>query len=377
DERRRLRLVVVRGNRGSMAETCPFGQDGSRQIGNGRFGAGSTANGDGVSGEAGPARRAVAAPCGTSGGPLATFLSRADLKARREATRLADLSFTQLRPRLAVRMAYNILLRREPDPDAWHDLTEAMAAGHLSHADIVDRVRCSSEYRTQVRVSPDNLHSSLHASRCEFIIGLPPARRIVDVGGGHTTDGRGALVLLGYPYDFDELVVVDLPPDDRHPLYRSERFGAGDSERGKVRYEYRSMADLSFAEDGSVDLVYSGQSIEHVTPDEADIVLDEALRILRPGGYLAVDTPNGRVCRLQQEAFIDADHKVEYTLPELRHKVDASGFDILVERGLNWGGDAVSQGVFDPTALAANYGIYFDTESCYLLALLCQKPLTA
>lgn len=358
-----------------MAETGPPGQDGPRQNGDGRFGTQSMGNGGGVSGEMGPARmQGDSPPPGAVVSRVASYLSRADLKARREATRLADLSFAQLRPHLAVRMAYNVLLRREPDPDAWRDLTEAMAAGHLNHGDIVDRVRCSSEYRTQVRVSPDNLHSSLHASRCEFIIGLPPARRIVDLGGGHTTDGRGALVLLGYPYDFDELVVVDLPPDDRHPLYRSERFGPGDSERGKVRYEYRSMADLSFAEDNSVDLVYSGQSIEHVTPQDAEIVLAESLRILRPGGYLALDTPNGTVCRLQQDAFIDADHKVEYTLAALRHKVTSSGFDVLVERGLNWGGAAVARREFDPAALAANYGIFFDADSCYLLALLCQKP---
>ena len=102
----------------------------------------------------------------------------------------------------------------------------------------------------------------------------------MDLGGGATWDARGALVALGYPYDFDELVVVDLPPDDRHPLYQSERFGTNETDRGLVRYEYRSMADLSFAEDDSVDLIYSGQSIEHVTEEDGDVVLKESFRIL-------------------------------------------------------------------------------------------------
>lgn len=301
-------------------------------------------------------------------------LRRVERKVRREATRLAGLSFQQLPPREAVRMAYNVLLRREPDEPAWSEQADAVAAGALSIADIVDRIACSNEFRTGVPVGPANLHSSLHASRCEFILGLPPARHIVDLGGGHTLDARGALVVLGYPYEFDELVVVDLPPDDRHPLYRSERFGEGETERGKVRYEYRSMADLSFAEDESVDLVYSGQSIEHVTEADGDIVLKEAFRILRPGGYMAIDTPNGRVCRLQQAEFIDPDHKVEYTLEELRDKVTRAGFDVLTERGLNWGGAAVSRGEFDPVSLAANHGVYFDVEACYLLALLLRKP---
>ena len=302
-------------------------------------------------------------------------LQRIDRKLRREVTRLAALSYSQLPPRDAVRMAYSVLLRRDPDEPAWSDQAGAIAAGLLSNEDVVDRIRCSNEFRTQVAVGPANLHSSLHASRCEFIIGLPPARRIVDLGGGHTTDSRGALVVLGYPYDFDELVVVDLPPDDRHPLYHSARFEAGDTERGKVRYEYRSMADLSFADDASVDLVYSGQSIEHVTEADGEIVLKEAFRVLRPGGYMAIDTPNGRVCRLQQAEFIDPDHKVEYTLGQLRDRVTDAGFDVLTERGLNWGGPAVAAGEFDPAALARNHGIYHEAEACYLLAMLIQKPV--
>jgi hypothetical protein len=89
---------------------------------------------------------------------------------------------------------------------------------------------------------------------------------------------------------------------------------------------------------------------------------------------MAIDTPNGRVCRLQQQSFIDPDHKVEYTLEELRNKVTRAGFDVLTERGLNWGGPAVSRGVFDPSALAGNYGIFYQAEECYLLALVIQKP---
>ena len=152
---------------------------------------------------------------GTAGGAPRGFvpqLRRVERKARREATRWAALSFQQLPPREAVRMAYNVLLRREPDEPAWTEQAEGMARGELTHADLVDRVRASSEYRTQVPILSAGLHVSLHASRSEFIIGLPPARRIVDLGGGATWDARGALVALGYPYDFDELVIVDLPP---------------------------------------------------------------------------------------------------------------------------------------------------------------------
>jgi SAM-dependent methyltransferase len=340
---------------------------------------GPMVNGDGVSTQDQPTSRppggqGLGTAVGAAVDKVSPQLKRIERKVRREVTRLAAVPFEQLPPRDAVRMAYNVLLRRDPDEPAWADQAGAIASGALARGDVVDRIRCSSEYRTQVPVGPSSLHSSLHSSRCEFIVGLPPARRIVDLGGGHTTDARGALVVLGYPYDFDELVVVDLPPDDRHPLYHSERFGAGDTDRGKVRYEYRSMADLSFADDASVDLIYSGQSIEHVTEADGDLVLKEAFRILKPGAFMAIDTPNGLVCRLQQASFIDPDHEVEYTLDQLRDKVRRAGFDVLTERGLNWGGPAVARGEFDPEALAGNYGVYYQAEACYLLAVVIQKP---
>ena len=300
--------------------------------------------------------------------------SRIDNKLRREATRLAGLSFTQLPPREATRMAYNVLLRRDPDPGAWDQYNGALTDHLMTYEEMVDRIRTSNEFRVVARPEATGLHGSLHASRCEFIIGLPRARHIIDVGGGHTSDNRGALVALGYPYDFDELVIVDLPPDDRHQLYKSDRFGDNDSDRGRVRYEYRSMVDLSFAADASVDLVYSGQSIEHVPEAAGDEVLAGALRVLRPGGYMAIDTPNGRLCRMQQDDFIDPDHDVEYTLDQLREKVIRAGFEIETIRGLNWGGPGVAKGRFDLAALSANYGIFHAADECYLLAFLIKKP---
>jgi len=299
---------------------------------------------------------------------------RIDNKVRREATRLAGLSFSQLPPREAARMAYNVLLRRDPDPAAWDQYTGALTDHLMTYEDMVDRIRTSNEFRVVAQPQASGLHGSLHASRCEFIIGLPRARHIIDVGGGHTSDPRGALVALGYPYAFEELVIVDLPPDDRHDLYKSDRFGDGDTERGRVRYEYRSMVDLSFAEDESVDLVYSGQSIEHVPESAGDEVLDGAFRALRPGGYMAIDTPNGRLCRMQQDDFIDPDHDVEYTLEQLRAKVLRAGFEVETIRGLNWGGPGVAQGRFDLGALSANYGVFHAADECYLLAFLIRKP---
>ena len=114
------------------------------------------------------------------------------------------------------------------------------------------------------------LGPALHFSRSLFVRSLPRARRILDLGGTALGSDKGAMVLMGYPYAFDELVVVDLPPDDRNDLYKeSVARDVTHTELGPVRYNYHSMSDLAHYASGSFDLVYSGQSIEHVPVEEA------------------------------------------------------------------------------------------------------------
>ena len=101
-----------------------------------------------------------------------------------------------------------------------------------------------------------------------FVRSLPPAKRILDLGGTSLGNPIGALVFMGYPYAFDDLVVVDLPSEERNELYRETACPeVTQTALGPVRYRYHSMADLSDYADKSVDLVYSGQSIEHVPVD--------------------------------------------------------------------------------------------------------------
>ena len=70
---------------------------------------------------------------------------------------------------------------------------------------------------------------------------------------------------------------------------------------GPVRYRYHSMVDLKEYADDSIDLVYSRAEHRACAFGVADDVLNEVFRVLRPGGYLAIDTPNARVTRLQQD----------------------------------------------------------------------------
>ena len=96
-----------------------------------------------------------------------------------------------------------------------------------------------------------------------------------------------------------------------------------------------SAFDLPFR-DNYFDLVYSGQSIEHITEPECDTVLREVYRVLKPNGFFCVDTPNAKATRLQQKDFIDPDHKIEYTHPQFSEKLIQAGFQIEEAKGMNY-----------------------------------------
>ncbi|MGH9016726.1 MAG: methyltransferase domain-containing protein [Acidimicrobiales bacterium] len=283
----------------------------------------------------------------------------------------------RLSARQALAVVYELLLHREPDGHGLETYLPALEAGTLSPVLLAERILASAEWWTVVGFT--ELSSSLHFSRSVFVRSLPPAGRILDLGGTALGSSQGAMVLMGYPYPFDELVVVDLPQDDRNDLYKEDtaELKVVDTGLGPVHYHYHSMTDLSSYADGSFDLVYSGQSIEHVPPAEADTVLAEVARVLRPGGYLGLDTPNARVCRLQQENYIDPDHDYEYTHAEMTQKLEAAGFEIVEAKGLNHAGRSLAAGRFSMDDTATQRGLFADIESCYLLSYLCRTAKDA
>lgn len=292
---------------------------------------------------------------------------------RQAFSRDAVVGFDDLPTRAAIRVAYNTVLLREPEPEGLDHFAHRLQVEGIPRGRMLETMRGSEEAYDNVRFT--DLLNSLHLSRCDFVRSLPRARRILDLGGSHQQNRDGAFVHLGYPYPFEELILVDLPHEDRHEIYRlSEQAERVQTRLGPVQYAYHSMADLSPYEDESFDLVYSGQTIEHVTEDECDETLREVFRVLRPGGWFAVDTPNDTVCRLHQAEFINDDHKVEYTHEQFTAKLEKAGFDIREAKGLNYLGHPASDGGFDLEEVAGNRGVYGEPQDCYLLAYVCRKP---
>lgn len=279
-------------------------------------------------------------------------------------------SFWELPPETAVRVAYNVILNRDPDPIGQKDYLSRLKDGRITIQNLADSLRGSEEAAS---LGPSLLAASLHLSRCHFVRSLPKASHIMDLGGLHQLRPDGALVAMGYPYHFESLTIVDLPLEASHSLYKEwmRPDGAILSEKGPVYHSYRSMVDLDSFEDRSSDLVYCGQAIEHVTKEEAIHVCREVRRILRSEGWFALDTPNRRITRLQQEGFSSPDHKNEYTHQEMTDVLRASGLRPLEAKGLNYMGMAAARGEFSDEEVSRNAGIFTEIEDCYLLAYVC------
>ncbi len=277
----------------------------------------------------------------------------------------------ELPPRQLLSGLFHLLFGRDPvlTPDG--AFVKELEDGSLTPRQLAEWLIHSDEWSNRATMS--ELGPSLHVSRGAFVRLLPPARRILDLGGTALHEPNGALVSMGYPYSFDELVIVDLPSSDRHELYREDQ--ARDSisvpGRGTVLYRYHSMADLSAYESHSFDLVYCGESIEHVTRGEAWRVMDQVHRVLRPGGTFALDTPNASVTRLQQVDFIDPDHKHEYTAEELFIMLRRCGFSVTHSLGLNYAGNCLERSTFSSEEVATRRGVFSTPELCYLLAFIC------
>jgi hypothetical protein len=277
--------------------------------------------------------------------------------------------------RTFVDLAYRFLLGRPPDDHGLRHFEGRLGQGVISRPALLSTLIDSQEFSRSRLYT--NLGTSIHEGRARFVRGLPPAKRIVDLGGSCQGSRKGAMVELGYPYRFERLTIVDLPEGERHALYRTDHGPEGatvETEGGPVDYLYQSMTTLQPILADSVDLVYSGQSIEHVTVPDAQRVYAEVLRVLKPGGLFALDTPNARVTRLQQDELIDPDHKHEYTHEELSRALRAAGFLILEAKGMNYAGPIRARAEFSETAVAGNCGLYSALEDCYILAYVCRKP---
>lgn len=84
------------------------------------------------------------------------------------------------------------------------------------------------------------------------------------------------------------------------------------------------------AEDGSIDLAFSNQLMEHLHPEDAAAQLREVYRVLRPGGHYICRTPNRMLGPGDISCYFDyvatGLHLKEYTFRELAELMKSTGF---------------------------------------------------
>jgi hypothetical protein len=103
----------------------------------------------------------------------------------------------------------------------------------------------------------------------------------------------------------------------------------------------------------------------------------DVFRVLEPGGWFCLDTPNRRATEIELgDDFSNPDHKIEYTDAQLAALLEAAGFEISARYGLAYVGESIAKGEFDGQEQARNHGVYADIDDCYLLAYVCRKPVT-
>lgn len=264
---------------------------------------------------------------------------------------------------------YRGLLHREPDPSGMQNWLLKLPKTGVEG--ILDTIVSSPEFRT--RYLNDRLRDKgtefardianqivllsigkvLHPPRLSLVHEhLPPAVRILDLGGA-SRSRQGALLEMGYEHA-EELTIIDLPndirmkpgPDVDHAFHYEDT---------KITYSYHSMADLQFYPDNAFDLVWSGQTYEHITEREGVNLFPQIARVLKTGGHFAMDTPNRALTEILvgPENFIHAEHKVEYRYDEFVAKFRHKDLRLVSSKGI----------LEMPSTLENGYGVLSDLDS--------------
>lgn len=275
---------------------------------------------------------------------------------------------TELRNSLTA--VFHAMLGRDPDTTTLNNIDAAFGGAEHPIAELVVHIWHSPEFRKRLsEMAPSITPDFIHGARVRMIEALlPAANNILDLGGANSP-----LYEMGYRHQFKRYVLVDLPADQRCDQYREIKRVAAE----RVSIHYGDMADLSAFSDETFDLVWSGQSIEHISIDSAVHMLREVHRVLTPDGHFCLDTPNRLVTRVQMAAdgggFIHPEHKHEYTTGELRHLLESSGFNIVLAKGLCSMPSVTARRVYDPVDFVRGQAICDDLDDAYIQFYSCVK----
>lgn len=213
----------------------------------------------------------------------------------------------------------------------------------------------------------------IHKARIKMVSNmLPPGELILDLGGANCP-----LYKMGYPHRFKKLYVIDLPPEERHDMYKEVVIDPN-CDGGEVVIKYGDMTDLIDFKDESIDFVWSGQSIEHVSPEAGEEMCRAAFRVLKKGGSFCLDTPNRRLTKIHVEGagveFIHPEHCIEYYPKDLRNILEKVGFEVKSAYGICEMPNTFSTGEFCYEDFIVGNQVSNEIEKGYIQFFHCVKP---
>ena len=217
---------------------------------------------------------------------------------------------------------------------------------------------------------------SHHDARCLLVKNyLPACEYIIDLGGSGGGVPGGGLLCMGYPHAPKKIAIVDLPPHEQFWKHEPPQPEAHPYVGTEVHYVYDGMDNLSAFENDSQDLVWSGQSIEHVPMLVARKTIQEAFRVLKPGGWFCLDTPNRKLTKiLSRVGYVHPEHFYEYEPNELLKIFETYGFKVKEMKSVSPMPFSLKIKHFCKLEIKCNVEIGDNPENGYSFYLKLMKP---
>ena len=155
-------------------------------------------------------------------------------------------------------------------------------------------------------ITTDDLNLFLHELRMRRLAQMPAEAPVV-LSGGAANQIYFEWFAENYPGSVERHIGVEYFAPAPDPLPEG------------VEWLARTLGDLSPVRDGAVDLVFGGEVIEHLWPDDIAGFLCEAHRVLRSGGAVVIDSPTRFIAE-----------SLAWTQPE--HTIDVKGIWLCYDR---------------------------------------------
>jgi SAM-dependent methyltransferase len=274
-----------------------------------------------------------------------------------------------------IRLVYITLLGRKIDSVGLEYWIKKIETQSFNLKEMIDSIYSSPEFIMHYKIP---FPTMVHKGRVEWIKSLEKFDTIFDIGGSSPNIEEGAMIELSYPHRAKSITIFDLPEEEQYwgkPKFPQDRdynfeWGTLKYEHGRVETidSYANLVDIKY------DMVFMGQTIEHIYPDKLPIVLRWISGHLKTNGKFIFDTPNRIITKVQTpEKWIDEDHKHEYTPSEMESLLNRCGLKVTKKTGIVDMPDTLSSGCFNPLEVYDTELINNSPDSSYLFAFECES----